>query len=236
MPEVSILDILLDCQRWTGFMDAFRPTSGRRNMSEEERIRHLLAALYAYGCNCGPVQASRALRIPKSQIVYTRRRYMATEHLMEAAAILVHSYQQRAMAERLGDVNVLLTDSTQVRTFKNSLIARQHHRYLSGKSTLLYQHVTSNCVCLFTQALLCNVSEAIHMLIGAMECQTGNEPSLTSVTVQANRTSFLGSPVYSTSCSTPVFAAAASNCGVQGKMFATKTSPRRSPAKYASSA
>ena len=176
MPEVSILDIFLDCQRWTGFMDAFRPTSGRQNMSEEERTRHLLATLYAYGCNCGPVQASRALHIQKSQIVYTRRRYMSTERLMEAAAILAHSYQQTAMAERLGDMNVLLTDSTQVRTLKQSLIARQHHRYLSGKSTLLYQHVASNCICLFTQALLCNVSEAIHMLVGALECQTGYDP------------------------------------------------------------
>ena len=63
-----------------------------------------------------------------------------------------------------------------MRTLKQSLIARQHHRYLSGKSTLLYQHVTSNCVGLFTQALLCNVSEAIHMLVGAMECRTGDAP------------------------------------------------------------
>jgi TnpA family transposase len=176
MPETSILDILLDCQRWTGFMDAFKPVSGRQNMSEDERTRHLLATLYAYGCNCGPVQASRALGILKSQIVYTRRRYMAVEHLMEAAAILAHAYQQTPMAERLGDMHVLLTDSMQVRTLKESMIARQHHRYLSGKSTLLYQHVTSNCVCLFTQALLCNVSEGIHMLAGAMECQTGSDP------------------------------------------------------------
>ncbi len=176
MPEVTILDILLDCQRWTGFMDAFKPVSGRQNMSEDERIRHLLATLYAYGCNCGPVQASRALRIHKSQIVYTRRRYMATEHLMEAAAILAHAYQQTPMAERLGDMQVLLTDSMQVRTLKESLIARQHHRYLSGKSSLIYQHVSANCICLFTQALLCNVSEAIHMLVGAMECQSGGDP------------------------------------------------------------
>lgn len=176
MPEASILDILLDCQRWTGFMDAFKPASGRQNMSEEERLRHLLAALYAYGCNCGPTQASRALQILKNQVVYTRRRYMATPNLMEAASILAHSYQQTAMAERLGNMNILLTDSMQVRTLKESLIARQHHRYLSGKSTLIYQHVTSNCVCLFTQALLCNVSEAIHMLVGAMACRTGNDP------------------------------------------------------------
>ncbi len=49
VPEVSIFDVLLDCQRWTGFMDVFQPASGRQNMSETERLRHLLAALYAYG-------------------------------------------------------------------------------------------------------------------------------------------------------------------------------------------
>lgn len=176
MPQTSILDLLLDCQRWTGFMDVFKPASGRQNMSEPERLRHLIGALYAYGCNCGPVQASRALEILTSQIIYMRRRYMPTANLMEAAAILSHGYQQTAMAERLGDMNVLLTDSMQVRTLKHSLIARQHHRYLSGKSSLLYQHITSNCICLFTQALLCNVSEAIHMLVGAMACRTGTAP------------------------------------------------------------
>lgn len=176
MHEVSIFDILLDCQRWTGFMDVFKPVSGRQNMSEEEKLRHSLAALYAYGCNCGPGQAGRALQILKNQIVYMRRRYMTTQCLMEAAAILAHAYQQTAVAQRLGEMSVLRTDSTQMRTLKESLIARQHHRYLSGKSTLLYQHVTSNCVCLFSQALLCNVSEAIHMLAGVMECRSGRDP------------------------------------------------------------
>ncbi|MGD0886536.1 MAG: Tn3 family transposase [Thermodesulfovibrionales bacterium] len=158
MPEVSILDVRLDCQRWTRFMDVFKPASGRQNMSEEERLRHSLAALYAYGCNCGPIQSSRALQILQNQIVYMRRRYMPTQNLMEAATILAQAYLQTSMAQRLGEMRVLLTDSMQVRTLKKSLIARQHHRYLSGKSTLLYQYVTSNCVCLFAQALLCAMS------------------------------------------------------------------------------
>ena len=175
MPEVSILDLLMDYQKWTGFMDAFRPVSGRQNMPEKDRLRHLLAALYAYGCNCGPTQAARSLQMLSNQVVYMRRRYMATPNLMEAAAILSHAYQRTPMAERLGNLNVLLTDSMQIRTLTGSLIARQHHRYLSGKSTLLYQHVTANCICLFTQALLCNVSEAIHMLVGALQCRNGHE-------------------------------------------------------------
>ena len=177
MPKASIFDVLLDCHRWTGFLNAFKPTSGRQNMSDEERLRYVLAALYAYGCNCGPHQASQALNISQNQIVYTRRRYMPTQHLMEAASMLTQTYLQTPMAARLGNItNVLMTDSMQVRTLKKSLIARQHHRYLSGKSTLLFQHITENFICLFTQALLCNVSEAIHMLAGTLECREGKKP------------------------------------------------------------
>lgn len=177
MPRASIFDLLLDCHRWTGFLNAFRPTSGRQNMPDEERLRYVLAALYAYGCNCGPAQASQALNISQNQIVYTRRRYMPTQHLMEAASMLTQTYLQTPMAARLGNItNVLMTDSMQVRTLKKSLIARQHHRYLSGKSTLLFQHITENFICLFTQALLCNVSEAIHMLAGTIECREGKKP------------------------------------------------------------
>lgn len=176
MPQVNIFDVLLDCHRWTGFLNVFKPTSGRQNMPDEEKLRYVLAALYAYGCNCGPSQASQALNISQNQIVYMRRRYMPTQNLMEAASILTNTYLQTPMAARLGGLdNVLMTDSMQVRTLKNSLIARQHHRYLSGKSTLLFQHVTDNFVCLFTQALLCNVSEAIHMLAGTLECRGGKE-------------------------------------------------------------
>lgn len=176
MPEVNIFDILIDCHRWTGFLNAFTPTSGRQNMPDEEKMRYLLAALYSYGCNCGTAQASKALNISQNQIVYMRRRYMPTSNLMQAASILTNTYLQTPMAARLGSSeNILMTDSMQVRTLKNSLIARQHHRYLSGKSTMLFQHVTDNFICLFTQALLCNVSEAIHMLAGTLECRGHKE-------------------------------------------------------------
>jgi len=176
MSEVSILDMLLDCQRWTGFLDCFRPAAGRQNMPESERLPQVLAALYAYGCNCGPTQAARAIGLSKNQVIYMRRRYMAIEALMNAAQALADAYQRTLAARRLGDPGILMTDSMQVRTLKDSLIARQHHRYRDGKSTLLYQHVTANCVCVFTQALLCNVSEAIHMLVGALHCRTGEDP------------------------------------------------------------
>jgi hypothetical protein len=75
-------------------MEAFKPVSGRQNMSEKEKLRHLLVALYAYGCNCGPTQAARSLQMRSNQVVYMRRRYMSTPNLMEAAAILSHAYQR----------------------------------------------------------------------------------------------------------------------------------------------
>lgn len=52
MTPATILEILLDCHSLTGFLDLFSPLTGRRHMSENDRILRLLAAFYAYGCNC----------------------------------------------------------------------------------------------------------------------------------------------------------------------------------------
>lgn len=176
IPIVTILELLLDCHRLTGFLDFFQPLSGRQNMAEEERLRLLIACLYAYGCNCGPSQAGQATGYDKQRIVYTRRRYMNVGQLMEAALALADCYKNTAMARRLGDPGIFMTDSMRLPTVKSSLTARQHHRYLGEKSILLYQHVLPSCVCLFSQALLCNVSEAIHMLNAIHRLRQGKDP------------------------------------------------------------
>lgn len=176
MPETSIVDVLLDCHRWTGFMDAFVPVGGRQNMTDAEKIRACLAALYAYGCNCGPTQAARAIGGTKNQIVYVRRHYMGTTQLIDAASRLSDAYGTTKTAERIGSAGVLMSDAMHVRAPKDSLGARTYYRDRSHKNILLYQHVTSHCICRFTQALLCNVSEAIHMLHGVLMCRQGREP------------------------------------------------------------
>jgi TnpA family transposase len=86
--------------------------------------------------------------------------------LTEAASLLVDAYTSTPFAQKLGDPGIFMTDSMRFPTRKDSLTARHHFRYGRGKSILLYQHVTSNCIRFFTQALLCDVSEAIHMLDG----------------------------------------------------------------------
>lgn len=176
MPEATVLDVLLDAHRWTGFMDAFVPLSGRQNMPENEKIRQCLAALHAYGCNCGPTQSGRAVGLSKSQVVYVRRHYMGTKQLIDAASMLEEAYGRTAVAQRLDHPGVLLSDAMHVRTLARSLSARSYFRDVSHKSVLLYQHVTAHCICRFTQALLCNVSEAVHMLHGVLQCRQEGEP------------------------------------------------------------
>jgi TnpA family transposase len=176
IPDVSIIDVLLDCHRWTGFMDSFRPLSARQSMRDTEKIRHTLAALYAYGCNCGPTQAARAVGLSPNQVVYIRRHYLGTKQLIDAASRLADAYSHTAASGWLGDPDVLVSDAMHVQTPRSSLRARSYYRDMSRKSVLLYQHVTSHCICRFTQALLCNVSEAIHMLHGVLQCRHGQEP------------------------------------------------------------
>ncbi len=169
----TIIEVLLDCHRLTGFLDLFRPMRRRQNMSEEERLRGMLATLYAYGCNCGPTQASQATGLSKQAIVYFRRHFMGTRQLMEAASVLADAYTRTGPSRYLKDPGIFMTDSMHFPTLEDSLSARHYFRNRSGKNILLYQHVTADCICLFTQALMCGVSEAVHMLSGAINQKTG---------------------------------------------------------------
>jgi TnpA family transposase len=173
MPAVSILDVLLDCHRWTGFVDIFQPCGGRQNMRDTEKLLHVLATIYCYGCNCGPSQAAQAVGLDKNQLIYMRRHYMQTKHLIEVAAVLREAYERTAVAKRLGEPGIIMTDAMHLRTLRQSLAARQYYRDVSNPSVLLYQHVTADCVCKFTQALLVNLSEGLHMLHGVLLCRDG---------------------------------------------------------------
>ncbi|MCP5002776.1 MAG: transposase [Planctomycetes bacterium] len=166
---VSIIDIFLDCHSITNLLNDFQPLNKRQNITEEERIHGLLATLYAYGCNSGPTQAAQATGLRKQAILYFRRHYMGIKQLMDAASRLVDAYLKTSMSEILKDPGIFMTDSMHFPTLKDSLTGRYYFRNPGDKNILLYQHVTTGCICFFTKALLCSVSEGIHMLDGPVK-------------------------------------------------------------------
>lgn len=189
LTPITIFDLLLDCHHMTGFLDAFRPIGGRQNMTETERLLTAMATLYAYGNNCGPSQAGQATGLRKQAIVYFRRHYMGIRQLMEAAYILVDAYSYTGLSSFLRDPGVFMTDSMRMPTLENSLTAREHFRYPGGKHILLYQHVTTDCICFFTNALLCDVAEGIYMIHGAVKQQSKFDPTV-NICDNAGRSDF----------------------------------------------
>lgn len=106
----------------------------------------------------------------------TRHHYMGTKQLIDAASMLEEAYGRTAVAQRLDHPGVLLSDAIHMQTLARSLTARSYFRDVSHKNVLLYQHVTAHCICRFTPVLLCNVSEAIYMLHGVLQCRQDGEP------------------------------------------------------------
>jgi TnpA family transposase len=176
--RANILEVLLDCDQLAEYLDVFQPLRSRQNMKEERRILNILATLYAYGCNCGPTQASQATGVGKQAITYFRRRYMENHKLMEASSALVDAYSQTSLSRLLQEPGIFMTDAMHFPTLKDRLTARHYFRDFSKKNVLLYQHVTADSVCFFTKALLCSVSEAIHMLDGAVLQTSGYDAAI----------------------------------------------------------
>ena len=165
---VSILEILIDVHRITGFLDVFQPVGRRQNMTDQDRLIGLVSSFYAYGCNCGPTQASQATGVSKKLITYFRRHFISSRQLMEAVSVIINAYSQTTIAQKLKDhPGIFMTDAMHIQTYNDSLTARNYFRNIGTKNILLYQHITPNCLCFFSQALLCGVSEAIYMLKGA---------------------------------------------------------------------
>lgn len=114
---------------------------------------------------------------------------MGVRQLMEAASVLVDAYSSTALSGYLRNPGVFMTDSMRFPTLENSLTAREHFRYPGGKHILLYQHVTTDCICFFTKALLCDVAEGIYMIHGAVKQQSTFDPSI-NICDNAGRSDF----------------------------------------------
>ena len=103
---------------------------------------------------------------------------------------------------------------------------------MSRKSVLLYQHVTAHCICRFTQALLCNVSEAIHMLYGVLQCRHGQEPLISICDSGGKSDLVFGLASLLNILLYPASAAAISSSGRPPKRNRTRICPASSPALF----
>jgi len=177
MKPVSIIDIIIDVDKLTGFLDMFETVGYKEGMTRAEKAERIAATLLCYGCNIGPQQTERSTDVNASSILYMRRRYCSEESLLQVIGYLSDCQHKTWLAWVYGDGTGFITDGTMYSAPKRSMHTEPHFRYGKGRGIISYPLVSDQYVALITQAITCSQYEAIQMFEAIFK-QKSNFPLL----------------------------------------------------------
>lgn len=168
MPIISIVDVMIDVERWLNLSVFFKPLSGNESKIADYSPRFVATAL-SYGCNMGPTQTERCLtQFSRKQIAWLFHHH-ATEHrLIKSCSHLINSYNLFDLPKQWGPGDSASVDGTFWDMYSQNLLAAHHIRY-GRYGGVGYYHVSDQYIALFSNFISSSVHESIYLLTGVVE-------------------------------------------------------------------
>jgi len=176
IPDISIVDLLVDTVKWIDLKPYFKPLSGHQGKIAEFD-RRLVATLFCYGCNLGPTQTARCLDgISKRQIAYINLSNTSEQNLVDATEQVINAYNRYDLPGYWGSGNTASVDGTRFDMYEQNMLSEYHVRYASYGGVGYYL-VSDKYIALFSRFIPCGVREAIHLIDGLMENTSDIQPN-----------------------------------------------------------
>lgn len=161
--EISILDVLVESERWLNLHSQFGPISGFETKLDDPRMRFILT-LFCYGCNLGPSQVAQSVKgVSRKQVAWLNLKHVTEERLDKAIATVINAYNRFALPKYWGTGKSASADGTKWNLYEQNLISEYHIRY-GGYGGIGYYHVSDQYIALFSRFIPCGVYEAIYIL------------------------------------------------------------------------
>jgi TnpA family transposase len=174
MPEVELIDALIDVDNETDFLHHFLQIGGGRLPPAIQR-RNVLAALVAVGCNIGPTRMAAASGLSVWEISEAADWYLTPDGLKAASVDLVNYAIHLPMSHLYGLGNTCSADGMRFYVPVDILAADFSH-LLHGRGVTLYAHTAENTMRLHQEPIPCRLREATFVLDGLMEHETELDP------------------------------------------------------------
>lgn len=181
LEPVTILDILIDTERWLRWTKVFGPLSGFDSKIKDQASRYVVNA-FCYGCNLGPTQTARSIKkYNRKQIAWINQRHVTEAKLEEAITAVINAYNQFSLPKQWGSGKHVSADGTKWDLYEQNLLSEYHIRY-GGYGGIGYYHVSDTYIALFSHFIPCGVWEAVYILDGLLT----NQSDIRSDTVHAD--------------------------------------------------
>ncbi len=172
-PAVSLLDILKETDLFVNFIDDFIPSGPKEGMNKETIRKRLLLAILGYGTNTGLKSMSNSNEdVTYQDLKHIKLRYFDPDNLRAGIRKIVNSLLEIRLSEVWsGCTTAVASDSTHFKSADQNLMSRWHPRYHS-KGVMVYWHVDTNSICIYSQLKSCSASEVSSMIEGVLRHDT----------------------------------------------------------------
>ena len=165
MKAVSIVDVMIDTERWLDLHKLFRPLAGTDSRLEDLRMR-VITTLFCYGCNLGPVQTAKSIKgLSRRQISWLNLKYVSEDLLDKAIVKVINAYNKFELPGYWGTGKHASADGAKWSLYEQNLLSEHHIRY-GGYGGIGYYHVSDKFIALFSHFISCGTYEGLHILDG----------------------------------------------------------------------
>ena len=169
---VDLLDIFVEAERLTAFTRFFTP-SGTKEVRSRDALRPLLLLdLFAEGTNTGIKRVATAnQRYGYDELLYVRKHYFSIDALRQANAAVVNKILALRNPRLWGEGSACASDGKRFESWRQNLMTEWRSRY-KGYGVVVYWHVETNAVCLYSQLRNFSFSEVAAMIEGLIRHDT----------------------------------------------------------------
>lgn len=173
---ITLLDVLKETELRLGLAQHFESAGSREVLDRDTLQRRLLLCLHALGTNTG---LRRVLNDDSKdtykELLYTRRRYVQKAFLRKAIAEVVNATFAARRPDIWGEgTTACASDSKKFGAWDQNLMTEWHIRY-GGRGVMIYWHVETRSVCIYSQLKRCSSSEVASMIEGVLRHCTDME-------------------------------------------------------------
>ncbi|HEY9682475.1 MAG TPA: Tn3 family transposase, partial [Oculatellaceae cyanobacterium] len=148
MKENDVLNILWETDQWLNWTKHFGPISGLDAKIDNPQERYVITS-FCYGCNLGPTQTARSVKIlDRRQISFINQRHVTEQKLNEAIVTVINAYRDFPLQKLWGLGKTASADGTKWDLYPQNLMSEYHIRY-GGYGGIGYYLIADSYIALF---------------------------------------------------------------------------------------
>lgn len=167
LPDVNLVELLIEVNNWTGFMDEFIHEATKDSANKEE-LEVLFSTLMAMGLNIRFQDMEKSTHITSAQMANAKQWRMSPESFKRAQSVLINKQITCPFSEFWGDGSKASSDGLRMQLGVSSIHSDFNPHYGNKKGTTIYRHTADKYISHYVEVIATNQREAASAIDGAI--------------------------------------------------------------------